>query len=95
MLLARVVPFFHEVKDRQPRLRFRLEPLALYKFTFGRREEALAEDVVVAKRARWRAQTGLFAGHIKGDRHVLATRIGVMDESQFWGALPGDLLPEN
>jgi len=78
----RIVPPFHELEDRHSRLGLRFEPLAVEQLTFQGREEALAQGVVVAVAGRPHrgADAGLLASFSEGDRGVLTSLVGMMDD---------------
>ena len=70
---ARVVEALDEVEDGHLRLGLRLEAFAVEKLALERREEALAERVVVSVTdgAHRGPDTGLLASQPEGDRRVL------------------------
>src|SRR3990172_8845362 len=78
----RIVPPFQELEDRHSRLGLRPEPLAVEQFALQRREEALAQSVVVtvAGRPHRGTDTGFLASFPEGDRGVLASLVGMMDD---------------
>ena len=80
---ARVVEALDEVEDGHLRLGLRLEAFAVEKLALERREEALAERVVVrvADRAHRGSDTGLPAAQPERDRRVLRALVRVMDHS--------------
>ncbi len=82
MAAMRIVPTFDELEDRHPRLSPSLEAVAVDELAFKRCEEALGHGVVIAipHRTHRGAHTHLPAALAEGERGVLATLIGVMDE---------------
>ena len=73
---------FLEVEDGAARLGRCREPLPIEQLALKRREEALAERVVVgiAHRAHRGPDAGLATAEPEGDRRVLATLVRVMDD---------------
>src|SRR5213593_1048818 len=79
---ARVVPALDEVEDGEACLGRCREPLPIEQLALERREEALAERVVVgiADRAHRGPGVGLTTAEPEGDRRVLAALIRVMND---------------
>lgn len=78
----RVVPAFDEAEDLSPCGGMAVESGSIDEFTFERREEALAHGVVVAVSdgSHGGADTRLETALTEGDRGVLASLIGVVDD---------------
>src|SRR5438552_7766265 len=87
----RIVPAFDEVEDGQARVGLRAEAFAIEQLTLERREEALAERVVVgvAHRAHRGPDAGLATAEPEGDRRVLAALVRVMDDVRGPALLDG------
>ena len=93
----RIVPPLQELEDSHSCLGLRPEPLAIEQLAFQGREEALAHRVVVAVAGRFHrgADTGFLAPFSEGDRGVLASLVGMLDDCGETAApqLPFDAIP--
>src|SRR2546428_647585 len=76
-----VVPAFDEVEDGEARVGLRAEAFAIEQLALERREEALAQGVVVgiAYTAHRRPDASLATAAAEGERRVLAALIRVMN----------------
>src|SRR6266446_4440410 len=82
MPAPRIVPAFDEVENGEPRVGLRAEALSIEQLALERREEALAEGVVVgvAHTAHGRPDVGVTTPMAEGERGVLAAVVRVMDD---------------
>src|SRR5262245_15394412 len=82
MSSAWVVPAFDELKHGQARLAQRAPRRAIQQLALQRREETLAERIVVtvAHRSHRRAHPGRPTAEPEGNRRVLAAVIGMVDD---------------
>src|SRR5712692_7135069 len=81
MAPPRIVPAFDEVEDGEARVGLRAEAFAIEQLALERREEALAQGVVVgiAHTAHRRPDASLATAAAEGERRVLAALIRVMN----------------
>src|SRR5206468_1633284 len=82
MAAAWVVPAFEEVENGEARVRLGREALSIEQLALERREEALAEGVVVgvAHTAHRRPDTGVATPPAKGERGVLTAVVRMMND---------------
>ena len=73
MTAPRIVPAFDEIEDGEARFDLRAEPVPIEELALERREEALAQGVVVriADAAHRRADARLRTALVEGHRRVL------------------------
>src|SRR5690349_18241458 len=88
MPTLRVVPTFDEVEHSDLGLSLSLEASSVDQFAFERGKEALGHGVVetVTDRSHRRAYAHLATARAEGDRCVLTTLVGMMDDLA-WSAL--------
>jgi hypothetical protein len=80
---VRIVPALDEVEDCQRSLALRLEAMLHEKLAFKRAKETLAHRVIVAVSdgSHRRPYSGFFTAQAEGNRRVLCSLIGVMNDA--------------